>query len=282
MSKKTIFSIFLILVGVVFSLLIIFTYRMSGGNTAVTLFFLSAAILCIIIGSILAFSRLLDRSINPLVEELHKDIEDDIQDLKKRRFTNTHWMVLIVSLAVILFSFFIFRFHKVEALWGPVPVIVPTFIGMLALAWLIPRTRWFREAYEHTPMWIFLVPTIGFILSLWLGLAKTENMNVLRVNPVEPVSYNTYQPSWIVLQGAGDIGDSIFSVELPSCDGDACGYIFMVIALIILTLILVVGSAVIPHFWILSGSLLLGIMMLIAIHDLRLRPEPEVEPASDT
>jgi hypothetical protein len=44
-----------------------------------------------------------------------------------------------------------------------------------------------------------------------------------------------------------------------------------VIALIILTLFLVVGSAVIPHFWLFSGSILLGIMALIAIHDLRVR-----------
>jgi hypothetical protein len=27
----------------------------------------------------------------------------------------------------------------------------------------------------------------------------------------------------------------------------------------------------IPHFWLLSGSILLGIMVLIAIHDLRIR-----------
>ncbi len=130
-------------------------------------------------------------------------------------------------------------------------------------------------------MWIFLVPTIGFIISVWLGLAKTENMKVLRANPIEPVSYNTYQPTWIVMQGVGNIGESIFSVDLPSCDGDACGYIFLVVALIILTLLLVVGSALIPHFWILSGSLLLGIMVLITIHDLRLRPESSDEVASN-
>ena len=41
--------------------------------------------------------------------------------------------------------------------------------------------------------------------------------------------------------------------------------------LIILTFVLVIGSAMIPHFWLLSGSILLGIMVLIAIHDLRIR-----------
>ena len=89
MSKKTIFSIFLIVLGVISGLLIIYAYGMSGGNPAITLGLTSVSIICIIIGSVLAFSRLLDRTVNPLVEEIHKDIEDDIQDLKERRFTNT-------------------------------------------------------------------------------------------------------------------------------------------------------------------------------------------------
>jgi hypothetical protein len=46
--------------------------------------FLTAAILFIITRTILAFSRLLDRSISPLVEEFNKDIEDDNKDIKKR------------------------------------------------------------------------------------------------------------------------------------------------------------------------------------------------------
>jgi len=44
-----------------------------------------------------------------------------------------------------------------------------------------------------------------------------------------------------------------------------------VIALIVLTFVLVIGSALIPHFWLLSGSILISIMALIAIHDLRIR-----------
>jgi hypothetical protein len=279
MSKKVIFSIFLIIAGVITGLLIIFTYGMSGGNPAITLGFLSAAILCIMIGTILAFSRLLDRTVNPLVEEIHKDIEDDIQDLKDRRFTNTHTMIIIVGMAVILFSFLVFRLHKVEAMWGPIPVIIPTFIGMIALAWFIPRTGWFRYSRDHTPMWVFFIPTIGLIITMWLGLAKTENMDILYAARTESISYNTYQPTGLILQTAGDVADIGFSLDLPDCDGDACA-IFLVIGLIILVFILVIGSALIPHFWILSGSLLLGIMVLIAIHDLRIRPIAQEKPVA--
>lgn len=278
MSKKVIFSIFLILAGVISGLLILFSYGRSGGNPALTFGFLSVAILGIMTGTVLIFSRLLDRTVNPLVEEIHKDIEDDIRDLKERRFTNTHGMIFIIGAAVILFSFFVFRFHKVEAMWGPIPVVIPTFICMAALAWFLPRSYWFREWTDYTPMWIFLIPTFGFILSVWLGLANTENMEVLRASSIESVSYNTTRDMGNVFLSTGDVTDFGFS-GLSGCDDDVCGVILLVIGLVILTLVLVIGSAYIPHFWLLSGSILVGIMLLIAIHDLRIRRKPREVPA---
>jgi hypothetical protein len=279
MSKKVVFSIFLILAGVIAGLLILFSYGRSGGNTALTLGFLSVAIFFIMTGSVLIFSRLLDRTVNPLVEEIHKDIEDDIRDLKERRFSKTHAMIVIIGAAVILFSFFVFRFHKVEAMWGPIPVVIPTFICMAALAWFLPRTAWFREWSDYTPMWIFLIPTCGFILSVWLGLVKTENMEVLRTTYTEPVSYNTNPNIGNIFLTTGDVTDFGFS-GLSDCDDDVCGVILLVIGLVILTLVLVIGSAYIPHFWLLSGSILVGIMLLIAIHDLRIRRIPKEAPVS--
>jgi hypothetical protein len=279
MSKKVVFSIFLILAGVIGGLLILFSYGRSGGNIALTLGFLSVAIFFIMTGSVLIFSRLLDRTVNPLVEEIHKDIEDDLRDIKERRFTNTHAMIIIIGAAVILFSFFVFRFHKVEAMWGPIPVVVPTFMCMAALAWFLPRTYWFREWTDYTPMWIFLIPTCGFILSVWLGLANTENMGVLRASYTEPVSYNTNPNEGNIFLTTGDVTDFGFS-GLSDCDDDVCGVILLVIGLVILTLVLVIGSAYIPHFWLLSGSILVGIMLLIAIHDLRIRRMPKETPIS--
>jgi hypothetical protein len=280
MSKKVIFSIILIIVGVLSALLITLTYGLSGGNVAIFLSFLSVSIILIIVGTILAFSRLLDRTVTPFVEDLHKDIEDDLQDLKENRFTSTHWMVIIVALGLLGFSFFVFRFHKVEAVWDRVPVIIPTFIGMLALAWFIPRTRWFRNYRQRTPLWIFLIPTIGFIISLWLGLARTEDMRILRATRTESINYNAYQGAGIILEEAGNAADFGLPLGFSDCDSDACGVVLLVIGLIILTFVLVIGSAFIPHFWILSGSILLGIMLLIAIHDLRLRPIAHRESAA--
>jgi hypothetical protein len=86
----------------------------------------------------------------------------------------------------------------------------------------------------------------------------------------ESVEYNTSPSTLFFLQQSAGVGEWGLHLGVPSCDGDEC-LIFLVIALVILTFILVIGSAFIPHFWLFSGSILLGIMVLMAIHDLRVR-----------
>jgi hypothetical protein len=48
--------------------------------------------------------------------------------------------------------------------------------------------------------------------------------------------------------------------------------------LLIVLGVLVIGSAMIPHFWLLSGSMMLCIMALITIHDLRIRQATKAPP----
>lgn len=214
-------AIILIIVGVISSTLVIYGYGMSGGNTEITIAFLMVAIALIIIGTVLAFSRLLDRAVNPLIDEINRGIEDDIQDIKEHRITNTIWMIIIVGIAALIFSFFVLRFHKVEAMWGSIPVIIPTFIGVKILAWYIPRTRWFQSEI-YTPLWIFLIPTVGFFLTIWLGLARTENVGIIVTSRQESIycPYNQYTGA--ILQEASNIGDLGFELDIPDCDGDAC------------------------------------------------------------
>ena len=277
MAKKTIVSLILIVLGVGIGILVIFTYAMSGGKASITLAFLAVAIVCIVAGSILAFSRLLDRTINPVLDELHKDVEDDLQDLKEHRLTTPIWMIILTGFAGIVFSFFVFRLHKLEAMWGSIPVAIPTILAMIALAWFVPRTRWFKNHHKYTPMWVFLIPSAGLILTLGFGLSKTENLSVIGAARQDPVEYNISPSTQFFLWQAADVGGRGLSVDIPSCDGDDC-VVYLVIALVILVFILVVGSALIPHFWLLSGSLLVGIMALIALHDLLVRRDIKNDP----
>ena len=206
MSTKSTLPIILVVFGVISGSLVIFGYAMSGGKAIITLAFLMVSITLIIAGTILAFSRLLDGRVNPLINELQIDIEDDIQDIREHRMTNTIWMVIILGIASLVFTFFVFRFHKVEAFWGPIPVLIPTFIGVGILAWYIPRTRWFQTEI-YTPMWIFLIPCVGFFLTVWLGLAKTENMGILLASRQESIYYPYNQYAGMILQEASGIGN---------------------------------------------------------------------------
>jgi hypothetical protein len=61
-----------------------------------------------------------------------------------------------------------------------------------------------------------------------------------------------------------------FNLDIPDCDEDRWA-VLPVIRLIIFTLGLVIGTSMNPYFWLLSGSIFLGIILLIAIHDLRIR-----------
>jgi hypothetical protein len=184
-------------------------------------------------------------------------------------------MVILVIIGLLAFSFFVLRFHKMEASWGSIPVVIPTFFGLAALAWFIPRTTWFKQSQHYTPMWIFLIPALGLIITLWTGLARTENVRILSGMSGEVVQYNVFQSTSPFLQTAVEVGDFGLNLDLPDCDGDGCAVI-LVIALIVLVFILILGSALIPHFWLFSGSIMLGIMLIIAIHDLRIRPKQEL------
>jgi hypothetical protein len=267
LSRKTIFATLLIVLGVGFGLMVVLTYSMSGGSTGITLTFLAAAVVCVLVGTVLAFSRLLDRFVNPVIEELHADIADDLLDIKERRMTNTIWMAIITGLAALVYFFFILRFHKVEAVWGSIPVIVPTVIGMGLLVYFIPRTSWFQTA-GYTPFWIFLIPTIGLLVTLWVGVSRTENIELLTLSRAQSVDYNLVRPVSFMFFNSVDTGG--LDLSLPSCDDEGCA-VLLVIGLIILVFVLVIGSAMIPHFWLLSGSMMLCIMALITIHDLRIR-----------
>ena len=97
---------------------------------------------------------------------------------------------------------------------------------------------------------------------------KTENIGLMFASRSEAVEYNVVQPVGYFLVNYADVGG--LSLDIPDCNDEGCVWL-LVIGLIFLVFILVIGSAYIPHFWLLSGALLLCIMALITLHDLRIR-----------
>jgi hypothetical protein len=277
MAKKTILAIVLIGLGAITGLLTAISFMESGGKAGITITAFLAAAGFIITGTILIFTRVLDQLVNPVLDEIDKDIEDDLQDIKSGRFTNTFWMIIITGIAAFVFSFFVFRFHKLEARWGSIPVAIPTILGVGALAIYLPTTRWFKNKSFHTPMGVFLIPVVGLILTLILGISTTENVRAVFSTRQQGVEYYPTEAVGFVVDEGLDFGGGIFDFVGSISSGDDSGLIFIVIFLIALVFILVLGSAMFPHFWLLSGSLILSLMALIAIRDLRLRTMTEEE-----
>ncbi len=268
MSIKKHFGIFLVCLGALTGALTVTISQFSRGQSGVYLVMLGIAIGCVIFGSILVFTRILDRFTRPIVDEIYEDVKDDIEDIKKRRITNAQAFVVITGILSLIFLTYVLKLQKFAATWGGLPVAIPTLIVLGILLVVVTRTEWFREQTLNTPFGIFFIPVIGFIVSLFLGLNITEDARNLSWNVGENVLFNQNIPTGFnFMAGTGDV------FSLPSCNDDVCGVITLVIALFVITFVMVVGSAYIPHFWFLSGFVLLTIMALITIHEIRVRPE---------
>jgi hypothetical protein len=272
MTKNTYISLTLIGLGGIIGALAVFIYNAKDGHDERMVLLLLLAFASVTIGAILAFSQWLNRLVKPVVDELREDIEDDIQDIKQRRLTSTQFMVVAFGVLSLVFTYLVFRFQKFEATWGQIPVVVPTILVIVIGTWIVVRTEWFQDRVNHTPVSVFLIPVTGILLSMILGISFTEDIRHLR-SAQKVTEYNTYQPSelsWIYILGDAS-AHSGSGISLPACTDEKCGAVYLLIALVVITFVLVVGSAFIPHFWLFSGCIFEAIIAIIVIHEIRVR-----------
>jgi hypothetical protein len=257
--------------GIVGALVLLMNF-IGRGQTGLLLFLLAAAVGCVALGSLLAFTQMLDRTIQPVIEEIDADLQDDIEDIKAKRTTNVQFMFIATAVAALIFFYFVLKLHKIEATWGGLPVIIPAGIVVVIGSLIVLNTSWFHDQHLPTPLWAFFIPAIGIALTLILGL-QTENSRNLSWNAPDQVVYNDFNPV------ASDILNSDFlfsgSDSSSSCDDDSCLAIMLIVALVVITLVMVIGSAFIPHFWLLSGMVFLAILTIITIHEIRIRRTAE-------
>jgi hypothetical protein len=220
-----------------------------------------------------------------IVDTLLVEIQDDIEDIKQRTLTPTHLMVLLTALLSAGFIGLVFHYAKLGAKWGPIPVLIPTAAAVYAAAFRMRKSTWFRDRHFRTPLWVFLIPLAGILISTWLGIYMTE--------PLEYGGSTAHERAAAAQPQGDDYGYTgtrarfywldLFPdgawLDIGSCDGDACIILILAVVLIIVAVILIVGSAAIPHFWVLAGFTLLTCMGMIALRELRVRPD--TDPAQD-
>lgn len=233
--------------------------------------------------------RLLERTaLSPegerVVETILEDVRDDLQDIKHRTITSTHLMIALTALLSIAFAWLVLFHAKLGAKWGPIPVLIPAAVAVWAATDRMLKSHWYRLRRVRTPFWVFAIPLAGMLISTPLGIYMTEPLEYggstayERAAAAQPApagyDYRSTRANHVYLNyipnGTGwlNVGSAF-----DSCDGDACGIILLAIALIIIALVLICGSALIPHFWVLAGFTFLTLMGVMAIRELRVRPE---------
>jgi hypothetical protein len=118
-----------------------------------------------------------------------------------------------------------------------------------------------------------LVAFAGFALAQFLGIFMTEQVppvqNEQSLTAENDVDYGYVgSRAYYITREYLNIGPTP-EITFPDCDDDACAYLFLAMLFILLTAILVAGSALIPHMWVLSCLVLLTLIALLALHEIR-------------
>jgi hypothetical protein len=236
--------------------------------------FILALVVLTMTSTILIPGVLLPNITSPHPEFLTDDLQDEWRELQQRTISRPHILLLGASISALIYVWCIFYYGKLtNAMWfGWMPVGVAAIALALLVFAFARRTDWYNNRLFRTPTWIMLTAFAGFAVALVLGIYMTE-----QVPPTESGQSLTVEQS----VDYGYVGSRAYSItreylnfgpapeiSMPDCDDDACAYIFLAIVFVLLTTVLVVGSALIPHMWVLS-CLVLTLVALLALHEVR-------------
>lgn len=238
--------------------------------------FILALVVLTITSTILTPRVLIPNLQSPHPEFLADDLEDEWRDLQQRRIARPHILLMSGAIAALAYLWAILYYGKLtNAIWfGWLPVGAAAIVLALLLVAIVRRTPWYTNRFFRTPTRVILIAFAGFAAALLLGIVMTEQVVAPPDDPAvrgtgANVDYGYVgSRAWYVTRQYLNTGP-VPDIEVPDCDGDECGYLFLFILFVLLTLILVAGAALVPHMWVLSGLVLLTLIALLALHEIR-------------
>ena len=237
--------------------------------------FILALVLLTITSTVLIPGLLLPNSTSPHPEFLTDDLEDEWAELRQRTVSRPHILLLGGLISALTYVWCVFYYGKpTNAFWfGWMPVGVAAISLSLVLFAFVRRTDWYNNRFYRTPTWVMLIAFAGFALALFLGIFMTEQAppagNDQSLTAERGVDYGYVGTrAYYITRQYLNFGPTP-EIAFPDCDDEACAYIFLAMLFILLTVILVAGSALIPHMWVLSCLVLLTLIVLLALHEIR-------------
>jgi hypothetical protein len=238
--------------------------------------FILALVVLTITSAILIPGVLLPHIQSPHPEFLTDDLVDEWQELRQRTLSRPHVLLVAGAIATLVYGWSILYYGKVvNAVWfGWLPVGVAAVALSLLLFAFARRTPWYHDRYYRTPGWVILIAFGGFAAAQFLGIYMTEQVvtppGAQRLTAAAgEVDYGYVGTrSYYIMRDYLDVGPAP-DLAIPDCDSDECAYVFLAILVIALTVILVVGAAIVPHMWVLSCLVLLTLIALLILHEVR-------------
>ena len=238
--------------------------------------FVLALVVLTITSAVLIPGVLLPNITSPHPEFLTDDLEDEWRDLQQRTVSRPHLLLLGGVLSALVYVWCVFYYGKMtNAIWfGRLPVGVAAIGLALVLFAFARRTGWYHDRFYRTPTWVILVAFTGFAAAQFLGIYMTEQVvpaqsGQMLTTAEGGVDYGYVgSRAYYITRQYLDLGPTP-EISFPDCDGDECAYVFLVILFVLLTVVLVVGAALIPHMWVLSCLVLLTLIALLALHEIR-------------
>lgn len=267
MFKKQYLGFLLIGAGAVTAAIAVWMLLKTPGDRAFLSILLFLAVVSAISGTLILFTRLLDRGVNRFLEQLGEDMGEGIEETLAGRRTHVTWLIVSTGILFSIVMFLVVLLHKAEAKWGGIPVWIWGVGVAVVMAFILINLRWYQDVYLPTPGWIFLIPAGALVLSLIVGM-NTEDPRSFSMDVRSQPVYNVNPQSV-----GGDIFDLGSSIDFPSCDEDFCAIVILVIVLVAVAVILVSLSATVSHFWFFSAIILLAIMGVIILKEIRVRRE---------
>lgn len=168
------------------------------------------------------------------------------------------------------------KFQKIDAMWGPVSVVLIGIIVAALVAFVLTRFEWYQEPYDSARTLLLGVLVVGFILTAFLGVYFTEPIEsggTLTQSQVDSRGRQAYDYGasrtghWYFLNFGGGTSSSSSSSSGSSSSkidlddgGEALAYLFI----ILLVVALVIASAIVPHFWIVALLTITVLMAMVA------------------